>query len=164
MTWFYLNVITVEENQEDKCAKNCEYSSVNADCTKRYCVVIDGTVDVSGTDPMSIVARFVGLISAGLVQERLLSLDVMTSATAEALWKLLSTKLQKRDLQFQTLIGLSIVSMDGASASIKKLMFWLLTATVYLQSFLSGVCTMAKSGCRLCSRGDSELRNLLRLL
>ena len=85
---------------------------INTDCRGKYGAMMDGTVDISGTDQMSVVVRFV--TSDGKVQERLLGLDVITSGKGEALWKLLSAKLQKHNLNIQNLIGLSL---DGTSAN-----------------------------------------------
>ena len=76
---------------------------------------MDGTVDISGTDQLSVVVRYV--TKDGKVHERLLGLEVITSGKGEALWNLLSAKLEKHNLNIEHLIGLSL---DGASANASK--------------------------------------------
>jgi len=71
-----------------------------------------GTVDISGTDQLNIIARFVD--TDGKVQERTLGFEVITSGRGEDLWKLLVGKLESLKLGITSLIGLSL---DGASAN-----------------------------------------------
>ena len=86
--------------------------TINRDCNRKYGIMMDGTVDISGTDQLNIVARFVG--TNGKVEERLLGFEVITSGKGEALWKLLVGKLGKLGLDKKSLVGLSL---DGASAN-----------------------------------------------
>ena len=85
---------------------------VTEECKGKYGVMMDGTVDVSGTDQMSIVLRY--LTIDGTVCERLLGLDVIKSGTGEALWSLLSAKLTHHHLEVGNAIGMSL---DGPSAN-----------------------------------------------
>ena len=78
----------------------------------KYGIMMDGTVDISGTDQMNIVSRFVD--KHGNIQERLLGLEVITSGKGIDLWKLLVGKLENLKLDIGGLIGLSL---DGASAN-----------------------------------------------
>lgn len=87
-------------------------TTINEKCNKKYGVMMDGTVDVSGTDQMDIIVRYV--TSDGTVHERLLGLEVITSGKGEDLWNLLSAKLVRHGLSIADLIGLSL---DGASAN-----------------------------------------------
>ena len=86
--------------------------TINTDCNQKYGAMMDGTVDVSGTDQMNIVVRYV--TSDGRVQERLIGFKVITSGKGEALWTLLCEKLTQTGLNVRSLIGLSL---DGASAN-----------------------------------------------
>ena len=70
---------------------------INTDCKGKYGAVMDGTVDISGTDQFSVVVRYV--TKDGKVHERLLGLEVITSGKGEALWNLLSAKLEKHNLK-----------------------------------------------------------------
>lgn len=87
-------------------------TTITEECKGKYGVMMDGTVDVSGTDQMSIVLRYV--TTDGTVCERLLGLDVIKSGTGEALWSLLSAKLTHHHLEVGNAIGMSL---DGASAN-----------------------------------------------
>ena len=88
---------------------------INTDCKGKYGAVMDGTVDVSWIDQFSVVVRYV--TKDGKVHERLLGLEVITSGKGEALWNLLSAKLEKHNLNIEHLIGLSLY---GASANTSK--------------------------------------------
>ena len=50
---------------------------INTDCKGKYGAVMDGTVDISGTDQLSVVVKYV--TRDGKVHERLLGLEVITS-------------------------------------------------------------------------------------
>ena len=50
--------------------------TINRDCNRKYGIMMDGTVDISGTDQLNIVARFDG--TNGKVEERLLGFEVIT--------------------------------------------------------------------------------------
>ena len=86
--------------------------TINADCNQQYGVMMDGTVDISGTDQQNNVVRFVS--NDGKIQELLLGFEIITSGTGEALWDLVSGKLKAVGLQITSLIRMSL---DGASAN-----------------------------------------------
>ena len=74
--------------------------------------MMDGPVDVSGTDQQNIVVRFVS--NDGKIHELLLGFEIIISGTGESLWDLVSEKLKAVCLPITSLIRMSL---DGASAN-----------------------------------------------
>ena len=98
------NILLAELIQEEivKC--------INIDCRGKYAAVMDRMVEISETDQLSVIVRYVTRHEK--VHERLLHLNIITSGKVEALWNLLFAKLEKHNLNIEHLIGLLL---DGAS-------------------------------------------------